>query len=62
MSIVYQDKKKEEFYKESVCTLESVKKNLIDFVGQFENFVDENHDEIAGLSDVNVLTEIQKGK
>lgn len=42
VTLVSQDKKKQEFYHESVSALESVKKNLIEFVNQFQNYLDEN--------------------
>ena len=61
-TLVAQDKKQADFYKESTEALEAVKKSLVDFVQGLESFMIENKEEIEGEDDPNVVAELNKGK
>lgn len=48
---VNQDKKKAEFYNESLMALEMTKKSVIEFTLQAQNFLDENKQDIQEIDD-----------
>lgn len=50
-TLIAQDKKQADFYKESTEALEAVKKNLVDYVLGLESFLDENQADIAAEED-----------
>ena len=61
-TLVAQNKRQAEFYKESTEALESVKKSLINFVQNLEVFLIENESEIEEEHDQAFVTELEQGK